>query len=103
MSNRDPFHTVIFKQQPKDKKRVSANLDPDFSISDYIQEHQIKFDDAHSRRLRKHLLKKKLIVSFYELMSPIPVEDHTQITHCFHHVMNLLYPMVPIERVQEDD
>ena len=42
MSNSDPFHTVIFKQQPKDKKRVSANLDPDFSISDYIQEHQNK-------------------------------------------------------------
>ena len=82
----------------KEKVRVSANLDPDFTNSMYMENYQKKFEDCHSKRLRKHELRKKLTLGYLDLIRPIPVEDHTIVTQCFHNVINMVYPMVEIEK-----
>ena len=51
---------VLHNIPVKTKVRVSANLDPRFTNSQYIQNYQKKFDESHSKRLRKHELRKKL-------------------------------------------
>ena len=87
----------------RDKVRVSANLDPDFTNYQYLQNVQKQWKETNRKRLRRHNLRKKLIGRFLDVMRPIPVEDHSVVSESFHHVMNLLYPMVEIEKEEESN
>ena len=86
----------------KDKVRVSANLDPEFSNLQYIMSVHREWEETNAKRLRRHQLNKKLIRGFLDLMRPVSVEDHSLVSSSFHHVMNLLYPMVEIDKEEEN-
>jgi len=78
---------------PKDKVRVGADLH--LSNQQYIEKYRKESD-------RRHLLKQKLFSNFINVMRPVPVEDRPLIHQSFNQVINLLYPMVPIDKEEED-
>ena len=89
--------------------RVPANLDPDFTNHQYIQNFKKNWKESCRKRFRRHQLRMKLVESFLDIMRPVPFDDHALVHESFNHVMNLLYPWVldkeeeEIEPTEEED